>query len=196
MLCDLSEDAIAEDFCNSAKINDTQGLLYIPARDQWFARATDSDGQSYWNPAGEPFYVRQLIREHLRQIASQYDRSPSIRMRLGSLQTILAVEEFVRWELASDESALEPGELALREQQSISEAKEANKQSPRPPQPMWQWAALSVQAQPTPGPKPAEPTYPAPVPQSSLSAERETTAHTFAERVMARAIVEKNPSRW
>jgi hypothetical protein len=107
----LTEDSLAEDFAR-----ETDGLaMYVPSRGQWFTRQLDSDGAPFWSP-DDRLKVLQLIRDYLRRIAAGHPRDYALNVRLGSAETVKAIEYLARSDLADDESALEPGRLAKSEE--------------------------------------------------------------------------------
>ena len=107
----FTDDALSEDF--ASEVDDQ--LLYVPARNQWFTRQTDGDGAPFWAP-DDRLRILRCIRQYLRRTAAAHSRDYALNRRLGSAETVKAIEFLARADLADDEEALEPGRLAKSEE--------------------------------------------------------------------------------
>lgn len=125
MTGEFSDDALAERFADRF----CDDFLYIDDRG-WFCREADQDGNPAWAP-GRKLSIIRAIRGFLRGLAEERPRGCGMRMRLGALATINAVEELARSDFAGVEADLEPGALARQEVEVRELLKEMRKQTGR-----------------------------------------------------------------
>jgi hypothetical protein len=112
MFYEFTEDAIAEGFAL-----DVRGrCLYVASRGQWFLRQLDATGEPYWAPDSR-LIVWAAIRDFLRRTAAEHPRDGGLSRRLGSAETVKAVEFLARSDLVGDEEDLAPGALAEHDRQ-------------------------------------------------------------------------------
>jgi hypothetical protein len=111
-MSEFSDDAIAERFADACHRSGVS-FLWIERRRSWYVRDIDDAGEPVWAP-DDLLSVPHLIRIFLRSLTEELPRG-KLRMRLGSLATMRAIEELIRADYAGTEADLEPGALAQQE---------------------------------------------------------------------------------
>jgi hypothetical protein len=114
MFYQFTEDALAGGFA----LDVSGRAMYVPSRGQWFTRELDATGEPYWAPDSR-LIVWVAIRDFLRRTAAEHPRDGGLSRRLGSAETVKAVEFLARSDLAGEEDDLAPGALAEAEEQAV-----------------------------------------------------------------------------
>jgi hypothetical protein len=104
MLYEFSDDSLATAFADKESEGD---YIYISTRGGWFVRDVDADGKTVWR---HDYRLRVwiAIRGFLSRVAAGHPNA-NLSQRLGSAETIKAVEFLARQDLASSEEDLAPG---------------------------------------------------------------------------------------